>query len=60
MLPDRTLQLRLSAVTPGVAVGEALLVDKPDHPHHADVVAHLGGIEPGGYKPVPAFPPGWP
>lgn len=58
MLPDRTLQLRLSAVTPGVASGEALLVIKPDDRRHAAMVEHLGGIEPGGYKPVPSGLPG--
>jgi hypothetical protein len=60
MLPDRTVHLRLSAVTPGIASGEALLIFKPDHPRHADIIRHLGGIEPDAYKPVPAFPPGLP
>lgn len=60
MLPDGTLHLRLQAATPGVAVGEALLVIRPDDHRHAAMVEHLGGIEPGGHRPVPPFPPRWP
>ena len=56
MEPDLTIVLRLRAVSPG-ALGEALLRYPPDHPQYGEIKAHLGGLMPGGSKPVPPFDP---
>lgn len=54
MLPDGTLVLDLRA-TGGGPVGDSRLVYKKDHPHYRQVLAHLGGLEPGETKPVPPW-----
>lgn len=56
MEPDMTIVLRLRAVSPG-AVGEGLLRYPPGHPQYEQIKAHLGGLQPGGSKPVPPFDP---
>jgi hypothetical protein len=56
MEPDGTLKLMLRAEGPGGMVGDALRVYPPDHQRYHAVLEHLGGLEPGQSKPVPAWP----
>lgn len=58
MRDDGTLELKLWAEGPGKIIGEALFVVKTDDPKYEGVLAHLGGIGPGGYAPIAPFPPG--
>jgi hypothetical protein len=52
MRADGTLELRLRAEAPGGIHGEALFIVSPHDPRYADLVQHLGGIQPGGYAGV--------
>ncbi|MCC6335976.1 MAG: lytic murein transglycosylase [Myxococcales bacterium] len=56
MKPDGTIQLMLRAEGGGGAVGDALLTYPKTHPQYAEILRHLGGLEPGQSKPVPPFP----
>lgn len=56
-LADGTLHLELRTELPDGTIGEALMVVPPDDPRHAGILAHLGGLEPGGSCPIPPFPP---
>lgn len=55
MLADSTLVLDLTADT-GQTRGIARVTYPPDHPRHAAVLQHLGGMKPGQSKPVPPWP----
>ena len=56
MQPDGTLVLTLRAEGPGGLIGDAQVVYPPTHDEYREVLAHLGGIEPGESKPVPPWP----
>ncbi len=58
MREDGTVELKLIATAPGAILGEAMFLVKPDDPRYEGVIDHLGGLKPGGYAPVPPFPPG--
>jgi hypothetical protein len=55
MLADGTLQLMLRAEG-GPALGDALFSYPKGHPEYANVLKHLGGLNPGESKPVPPWP----
>jgi hypothetical protein len=56
MREDRTIVLQLRAEDPqSGAIGDALLEYPPNHPKYDEVLAHLGGIEPGQDKPCPPW-----
>jgi hypothetical protein len=56
MKPDGTLEMSLRTQTQDGMIGEAFLVIPPGDPRYADMVAHLGGIEPGQGRAIPPFP----
>jgi hypothetical protein len=56
MTDDGTIILRLRAVAPGGARGEAKLTYRTDHPNYAEIKAHLGPIEPGQTVSVKPWP----
>jgi hypothetical protein len=57
MLEDRTVVLLLRAEDPDTGtLGDARFEYPPTHPDYDDLLAHLGGIEPGQDKPVPPWP----
>ncbi|MCC6788642.1 MAG: hypothetical protein IT547_12450 [Hyphomonadaceae bacterium] len=56
MSAERVITLQLRATSSGGAVGDALLTYAPGDPNYADVLTHLGGLEPGETKPVPPWP----
>lgn len=56
MKDDGTILLQLRAETDSGDIGQSLLVYPPDHPRYQSILNHLGGLEPGGEKPVPPFP----
>jgi hypothetical protein len=53
---DGSIVLELRAEVPGGGLGHGQLRYPPDHPEHAAVLAHLGGLRPGESKPVPPWP----
>ena len=53
---DRTLHLDLRSVECDGSEAAALVDYKVDDPHYAEVLSHIGGVEPGQRKPVPAWP----
>lgn len=55
MEPDRTIVLQLRATGNGL-IGDALLRYPPDHAQYAEILAHVGPMEPGDSKPVAPFP----
>lgn len=55
MQPDGTLILDLRAEGPGGIVGDARFVYPPGHPEYAEVLAHIGVIQPGASRPVPPW-----
>jgi hypothetical protein len=55
MRADGTIEMQLRAEGPGGIVGDALFVYPPDHPQYADMLAHVGGLQPGESKPVPPW-----
>lgn len=55
MLPDGTIVLELRATGAGGTVGHGRLTYPPQHPDHAMVLRHLGGLRPGETKPVPPW-----
>lgn len=56
MTPDRVIHLQLRAEGPDGAIGDALINYAPGDPHYEQILAHLGGLQPGEEKPVPPFP----
>lgn len=56
MEDDGTLVMRLRATGPGGMIGTGTLTYKPDHPNYAEVLQHIGPIQPGENKPVLPFP----
>ena len=56
MQDDRTLVLDLYADRNTGLRGTAQLRYAPDHPQYGEILAHIEGLEPGGTKPVPAWP----
>jgi hypothetical protein len=56
MEPDGVIVLYLRADATGT-VGHATLRYSPSHKDYKDVLAHLGGLEPGVRKAVPPWPP---
>lgn len=56
MREDRTLVLQLRAEGEGGALGDAQIELQPDDPRYAEVLAHLGALEPGDTRAVPPFP----
>jgi hypothetical protein len=52
MKPDRTLVLQLRAEGPGGIVGDSHVEYPPTHPQYAEILKHVGPIEPGQSKPV--------
>jgi hypothetical protein len=56
MKPDRTIVLQLRATGPGGMVGDGIVEYPPTHANYAEVLQHLGGLEPGQEKPVPPWP----
>lgn len=56
MKPDRTIVLQLRATGPGGMVGDSVVEYPPSHPNYAEVLQHLGGLEPGQEKLVPPWP----
>lgn len=55
MLADRTIVLNLRAETGG-AIGHAEFRYKKDDPKYAEILRHIGGLEPGEEKIVLPFP----
>lgn len=55
MEPDRTIVLQLRATGPGL-LGDTLLRYPPDHAQYAEILAHVGPLEPGQSRPVAPFP----
>ncbi|HCF57640.1 MAG TPA: hypothetical protein DFS52_06555 [Myxococcales bacterium] len=56
MLADGTLVLDLRAEGPDGTVGHGHFTYPKDHPSYREVLEHLGEIEPGQTKSVPAWP----
>lgn len=56
MLADGTIELMLRAEGPGGMRGDAKFSYPPGHPQYREILAHLGGLEPGASKPVPPWP----
>jgi hypothetical protein len=56
MAEDGTITLYLRAESPGGIVGDGRLVYKKDDKGYAEVLEHLGGLQPGQSKPVPPWP----
>ena len=56
MQPDGTLEMSLRTETRDGTIGESLLVVAKGDPRYANMVKHLGGIQPGEGKPIPPFP----
>ena len=56
LAPDGTIVLHLRAELPGGGLGDGELRYPPDHPDHAAVLAHLGGLRPGETKEVAPWP----
>lgn len=55
MLADRTLVLSLRAETDG-SIGHAEFKYYKDDPNYAEILRHIGGLEPGDEKVVLPFP----
>lgn len=55
MSNDRVVTLRLRSANLGM-IAEGVFSYKPGDPKYEEIIAHLGGIEPGQQKPVPPFP----
>jgi hypothetical protein len=55
MLPDRTLVLSLRAETDG-SIGHAEFKYYIEDPRYAEILRHIGGLEPGEEKVVLPFP----
>lgn len=56
MTADRAVVLDLRSVECDGTESTGRLTYKPGDPNYASVLAHIGGIEPGQVKPVPAWP----
>jgi hypothetical protein len=56
MLADGTLELFLVAYGPGGLIGHSLLVYRPNDAQYADILAHIGPMQPGDERPVRAWP----
>ena len=56
MNEDRTVVLRLRAVSEDNAVGEACFSYSPMDENYESIISHIGGINPGESKPVPPWP----
>ncbi len=56
MLGDGTIVMNLRAQGPGGVVGDAQVRYPKTHPNYAEVLAHLGGMNPGEEKSVPPWP----
>jgi len=55
MLADGTIVLRLRSLPPG-PIAEGELTYRPADRDYEEVRQHIGGIEPGEWKPVPPWP----
>lgn len=55
MNSDGAIVARLRAEGPRGAVGDAVVVVKPGQPGYDEWLTHLGGLQPGEEKPVPAW-----
>jgi hypothetical protein len=55
MDPDGTIVLSLVADDGAGTIGHAMLRYPPDHGQYAEILEHLGGLEPGDSKPVPPW-----
>jgi len=55
MSEDGVVHLQLRAEGEGV-LGDSYLSYAPDHKDYKEILEHLGGLSPGQYKPVPAWP----
>ena len=56
MMPDGTIVLRLRATGPGGMVGDGVLTYPPSDSHYAEILQHLGGMNPGETKSVRPWP----
>jgi len=56
MRDDGTIVMKLRALGPGGAVGDAEVTYAPTSPQYRDVLAHLGGLQRGEEKPVLPWP----
>ena len=56
MRADGVIEMQLRAEGPNGVVGDALFLYPPDHPRYGEILAHLGGLEPGQSKLVPPWP----
>ncbi|MBI4532465.1 MAG: hypothetical protein HY711_00850 [Candidatus Melainabacteria bacterium] len=52
---DGTITLQLRAEGAG-AIGDAILTYQKSDKDYAKILLHIGGLKPGGYKPVPPWP----
>ena len=51
---DGTITLTIHSLPPG-PIAEGVIAYKKGDPNYARIYSHLGGIQPGEHKPVPAF-----
>jgi hypothetical protein len=56
MEADRTIVLNLYTGSDGGPRGMAQARYPLSHPQYSEILAHIGGLEPGGTKAVPAWP----
>jgi hypothetical protein len=55
MSPEGTITLLLRAEGEGNMRGDAVLTYDRSHPQYAEVLKHVGGLQPGEEKPVPPW-----
>ena len=56
MLPDRSIQMQLRSVQCDGMIAESVMTVRPEEPSYADIVTHVGGLNPSEKKPIPAWP----
>lgn len=56
MEEDGTIVLRLRAEGPDGLRGTGMLTYPKNHPQYAEIMAHVGPLEPGEHKPVAPWP----
>jgi len=52
---DGSIELMIRATQPNGDFGEAMFIIPPDDKRYDNILAHVGGLEPGEAKPVPPF-----
>lgn len=56
MAPDRSFTLDIASKECNGMIAHGHFVYAPGDPHYAEVIGHIGGLEPGQSKPVPPWP----